>query len=958
MKKFMLWIFLQIIWILPVSSQIDLDKIKNLTNINRDNVKEFAKEQLIELLKKSRDEYDVTDFNYAVSFGDNSSLYETEEKFNQSKKILLYALEPENAKDRTEIQKAKDMNDVGEMLYASGKFKSAEKAFERAYELYESSDNISSKDAALTISNMGLLYQSSGRYEKAKEYNERALALREQSKEDDAGYGASLNNLGVLYKDMGLYTKAEEYLNESEEYLKTQNNGQGTSYCIVINNLAMLYQATGKYKEAEELLKKSIELAGADWKEKSPNYIRLKVNLALLYQLTKRYKDAELIYQEAIAIKKKKLGTKHPDYAVLISGLAGLYQVQGINQQKTEELLLEAAKINQKKLGDDHPSYATSLFNLASFYQSIDKPDQALPHLQKAIDIQKTQLGEHHPAYINSCENLAILFWQKKDISNSANTYRQVLQEYLYQINTYFSAMNEYEKSKFWEKIHPKFIRYFSFALENYSNEPEIIGDFYNYHIATKALLLSSTRKVKNRILNSGNTDLIRMFTKWSDLKSYLAKLYTYSVEELQEEKINLDSLENESKIIEKELNKISDFASATQSSNVTFENIAENLNPNEAAIEFIRVARYNKMKPDTAISYVALVVKKDSKLPEIVVFKNGKNMETNFARSYRKTVQGSGKMEKFYPYYWGELEHITANFPNLYVSVDGIYNQINLNTLQKSDGKFLVEEKSIRYVTNTNDIIGLKKKPKANAAGLIGKNAVLIGFPDYQLDMDKENAKIAALPGTKIELDNINVALKKKNWTITQLMEKKATEESVKQVKNPYVLHIATHGFFFKDVENTDDKFFGLEPIKAAENPLLRSGLLFAGADKTVNNINMSENKDADDGILNAYEAMILNLDNTELVVLSACETGLGEIVNGEGVYGLQRSFQIAGTASILMSLWEVSDEGTQNLMEAFYKYWLLTGDKYEAMLKAQLDMKEKFKLPFYWGAFVLISQ
>jgi len=143
----------------------------------------------------------------------------------------------------------------------------------------------------------------------------------------------------------------------------------------------------------------------------------------------------------------------------------------------------------------------------------------------------------------------------------------------------------------------------------------------------------------------------------------------------------------------------------------------------------------------------------------------------------------------------------------------------------------------------------------------------------------------------------------------------------------------------------------------KAKENPLLRSGLMFTGADNTIQQIGNPENKSSDDGILNAYEAMLLKLNNTELVVLSACETGLGEIVNGEGVYGLQRAFQIAGSKSIMMSLWQVSDEVTQLLMTKFYQNYIASGNKLEAFKQAQRDIKEKYPAPFYWGAFILMN-
>jgi CHAT domain-containing protein len=207
-------------------------------------------------------------------------------------------------------------------------------------------------------------------------------------------------------------------------------------------------------------------------------------------------------------------------------------------------------------------------------------------------------------------------------------------------------------------------------------------------------------------------------------------------------------------------------------------------------------------------------------------------------------------------------------------------------------------------------------------------------------------------LPGTNKEVDEIQNILKAASWSVSTHKMSDATEESIKQIHNPKILHVATHGFFMNDVDllDSDDDETG----KFLKNPLLRSGLLLAGAGVK------EDDKDAtvvDDGILTAYEAMNLTLDNTDLIVMSACETGLGEIRNGEGVYGLQRSFLVAGASAVMMSLWQVDDTATQELMVKFYSNWMSGDHKMDAFRKAQLSMKEKYKSPFYWGAFIMVG-
>jgi CHAT domain-containing protein len=188
--------------------------------------------------------------------------------------------------------------------------------------------------------------------------------------------------------------------------------------------------------------------------------------------------------------------------------------------------------------------------------------------------------------------------------------------------------------------------------------------------------------------------------------------------------------------------------------------------------------------------------------------------------------------------------------------------------------------------------------------------------------------------------------------------VQERALEEAVKRVENPRVLHIATHGFFQPDVVREKGLMMKMDNDRPVQNPLLRSGVMLAGAERTLNQKEGEEvNWDVDDGILTAYEAMNMDLDQTELVVLSACETGLGEVKNGEGVYGLQRAFQVAGARYVMMSLWKVADTATQELMIAFYREWLRTGDVRTGFKEAQRQIREKYHNPFYWGAFVLVG-
>ena len=309
-------------------------------------------------------------------------------------------------------------------------------------------------------------------------------------------------------------------------------------------------------------------------------------------------------------------------------------------------------------------------------------------------------------------------------------------------------------------------------------------------------------------------------------------------------------------------------------------------------------------------------------------------------------------------------------NSEHLLISPDSQLNQIPFEALKTAgENDYLIQQYQISYLSSGRDLL------KFDVVSPSQKPAVILANPDYDLanaqvaetptrsanrrSTDMAKLKFYALPGTAAEAEAITPLLP----NATVLAGTQATENAIKTVNSPSILHIATHGFFFNDIElaptdnrnlltsssfaNADTNVGETEPT--VENPLLRSGLVLAGFN--------SRKSGTEDGVLTALEAANLNLEGTQLVVLSACDTGLGDIANGEGVYGLRRSFAIAGAESQLMSLWRVSDEGTQVLMSRYYENLKQGMGRSEALQEVQLAMIDdpQYNYPFYWASFIL---
>jgi CHAT domain-containing protein len=295
----------------------------------------------------------------------------------------------------------------------------------------------------------------------------------------------------------------------------------------------------------------------------------------------------------------------------------------------------------------------------------------------------------------------------------------------------------------------------------------------------------------------------------------------------------------------------------------------------------------------------------------------------------------------------------------------------------------YLMDIYDIRYITSAKDFArekdGFHQNQKEESD--TEKSIVLAGNPSfnlttpisdtgedlsytrdlfsYQTDTLTRGIFIAPLPGTKSEIASISSLFEKSDWEVEIFTEDQASEENIKAINAPQVLHLATHGYFFDDITQMPEmgglQQMGGTQTKKITNPLMRSGLLFSGAQNTQNEEGIPGDEN---GWFTAYEASLLNLRNTELVVLSACETGSGDVQNGRGVFGLQRAIKSAGAESLIMSMWSVSDQATSEMMGLFYTHWLGGMSKREALRKSQEEMRAKYSHPFYWGAFVMLGE
>ena len=879
-------------------------------------------------------------------------------------------------------------------------------------------------DLAISLDNMSSFYNTIGSYNEALPLLKESLQMRRNLyKGDNPDLNKGIGKMANLLTITGHCSEAEPLFIENLEMGRRLFKGDHPSLVGIIGSIAAFYDNRGKFKEAEKLYKEALDMAGRLFQSDNPLVAGSMNNMARFLEAKGRFKEAEPLFKESLNMQRRIYKKDNPMIAISLNNMGFFYDRRG-NYVEAEPLYLESIEMRRRLYKSDHPQTATTLSNLAELYCNMKMDEKAEKYYMETLEMNRHIFKVDHPDLIRTLNNLAMFYFEKGRIAEAEPLYNEVLEmsrriykgnhpdlayfiknrasflsgsnrseeaEPLFKetldiykniINTYFPSLSDKEKRLFWNTVSSNFESFNSYACNRAKYNPAILCNMYDNCLFTKSMLLNSSNRIKQRIVNSGDSNLIEQFREWSDLREYLVTLYKMSDLELKKKRINLDSIEKNANELERSLSINSEiFKQSFEKKNISWKQIQTLLKPDEAAVEVVRYKYFDSKSFKDSIIYAFLIVSDQTEEhPEIMVFENGKELENEFYNDYRSLIEKKVDDKKSFERYWSKLNERLVGFKKIYFSTDGIYNKLNQSTFILPDGRYILDIQDIQQVNSTKDLLlgYYQTKQESN----IYNSAMLVGNPNFKLSEDEvkvasrkikgkkadENSfeqlvstrgvNLTKLPGTEKEIKDIEKFLIEKKWEVSSYLGDNALKTAIKTANNPRVLHIATHGLFLEDVNRESKEIFGFNEKKLIENPLLRSGLFFTGADNFLKKENSILGDEEDNGLLTAYEAMNLDLDKTELVVLSACETGLGEIQNGEGVFGLRRAFQQAGAKSVIMSLWKVDDSATQELMSSFYKNWVTGMPKRDAFSHAQQEVKSKYKKPYYWGAFVMVGE
>ncbi len=895
------------------------------------------------------------------------------------------------------------IENLAEVAFNQSKYDRAEQLHQRAIAILEKVEGPGHTDVAHALDDLGSLYDQMGRYADAERLDRRAIAIQEKAEgPEHPDVANSLDGLATLFLDQGKYAEAEAMVQRELHIREKALGPDHPEVANALNNLAALYYKEGKYADAEPLYMRAFRIDLNVLGKDAPGVATDLNNLALDLQRENKPADARELFERALSIEEKALGPDSATVALSVGNLATLDIEEG-KYAEAEPLARRALGIDEKTAGAESPAVAVDLNNLAALLAKQGRYADAAPLYQRVLGIQEKLLGPDHPDLAVTLTNLGLFYEYQDKYAEAEPLFLRAFDNLFQQFQYNFTYMTEKERLGFLDTVANDFPAYFSFVHRFRDKDPQLIGSMYNLLLWEKGFIAGSVADMRRQIELSGDAEALKLLGQLTEKRTELAALLNVQAQDRDQWRKQIDQLRGEADELEKALvARSSTFAERKKLDRSTWQQVRDALQPGEAAVEFARFRFYDGAWSDKSY-YAALVVTRESKdEPQYIFLGENAQIEGDAITHFRNQLQTRGvAMEEpaaalpgqdAYGLIWKPLEAALSGKTRVYVSPDGILNQLPLGIIAGPDGKLEMEKFDLRLVSSTRDILRAASVHGADSALLVGNPVFALSQEEQraaeqklslpQREQQGETASPAAgevsrdqgtatvlppLPGTGAEVNAIAELMRQRQWKTGVYTGDLALKRVVEQTDSPRVVHLATHGFFLPDQQIKASELeagqLGEKQPSGLEDPMLRSGLYFAGADRTLAGKPSAE--DVDNGVLTAMEAANLNLRGTELVVLSACNTGQGDVKNGEGVFGLRRALEEAGAQNVLMSLWSVPDQETLELMRRFYTHWLAGTEIHAALRQAQLEMREKVKaehegrdLPYFWGAFVLVGR
>ncbi|WNG29253.1 tetratricopeptide repeat protein [Cystobacter fuscus] len=880
------------------------------------------------------------------------------------------------------------LNNLANVYYVQGLYARAEPLYQRALACQEKALGKSHPNVASSLNNLATLYVDQGLYGQAEPLYQRAIAIQETALgKNHPLVATSLNNLANLYLNQGLYGQAEPLYQRA---LALREATLGKSHPDVagsLNNLANLYVDQGLYGRAEPLYQRALALREATLGKSHPDVAGSLNNLASHYYNQGLYGQAEPLYQRALSLREATLGKSHPLVATSLNNLANLYVDQGL-YARAEPLYQRALDMQEAALGKSHPDVADSLNNLAALYSAQGMYGRAESLMQRALALREAALGKSHPLVATSLNNLAELSRAQHRLAEALPLFTRAF--------SIFEQRLRHEALEFSESRLSTFLHYLRGGEEaHYTLLRAHPQDTRVQHLALSTALLlkgrsvAETAHISRTVYQSLDPEDRVTFERLRALRTQLASLSFSGPGVLtpKDYQARLQALVDEGDALEALLAQRSAplrSLSSLPSPRDIVERVASSLPKDGALVEFIAYRdRHRVPQPGTPLAttqelrYLALVLFPDGSTravdlgpaePIDTAAAGLRDALANQDASFQKTAQQLHR-RVFQP-----LRPLLGNTRRLLVSPDGQLGLVPFAALH--DGQdFLLDSYDFTYLTSGTQLLPRSEVPPSSSI-------IVLADPDFAATppvrlpsstsptpsptsealarfFSRSGLSTTAwkrLPGTRHEAEDIQRLLPQAQL----FLGPQATKQRL-LLPTPGILHVATHGFFLGDVRPSPrarsavvfDGSLG-NAVPPQQEPLLNSGVVLSGA-----TAGGSSAPGLEGSLVTALELAGLNLWGTQLVVLSACDTGRGEVRIGQGILGLRRALMVAGAETVVMSLWTVNDDSTRLLMDAYYRSLLTGQGRAFALREAMRSLRASplHRHPYYWAPFIALG-
>jgi len=774
---------------------------------------------------------------------------------------------------------------------------------------------------------------------------------------DDEDYFTILNNFGTFYLDQDKYHLGLFYLKLARNWCEDHAHTETWDFALINGNLGTAYSRLGQYNLAQKYQSDALNYTVIEFGRENEKYIQLLnmygVNLSYLENGAEK---ADSVLGEVIRLQLMV----NPDSYRLCNyrhNRAFIMDKAG-KIDEAEALFRENISILEKEFPDKKDILATSIQSLGLIAFKKGDMERYIKLLERSCREFASEVDSSSIELMRMRLHYAEALWRNGDREESLVHLIPANTDFIKYLSDELRKLTKVERDQLLQKNSERLQKTTSMYQQIIPDKPELTGTFYNYWLSSHALsqIIEISNRDNYRLMSDDEYHM--MYNEYLDVNKQIINVmhpdFEIDVNELEDLKSRSSQLES---------NLIHNLDSSIQNKllRVNWEQIQNNLKKDEAAVELVSFRHYERELTDSVI-YGAFILRSTG-YPEYVTLPDYRTLENTQFKMWSTFMRYTLTDYRSFNLYWNPVHEKLEGINHIKVSSNGIYHKINLNAIfNPVENKYLIDLYGISYVNSTADIIN---KKQADVTYNREDRLVAIGDPvfdtednydiynlqadEYDLSISNLTALktrhaninlISPLPGTAAETNLISSVSTAYGIDVNLLQGNMASETNLKKSESPKILHIATHGFFSPEVSNSN----------------YQAGLLFTGSQDMLNFRKAFPLK-IDDGILYAGEAKYMDLGETDILALSACETGLGTIEPGKALSGLQQSFFVAGADNMIVSLWKVDDMATQKLMSSFYEQLFITKNINQAFRNAQRITREEYPHPKHWGAFKLIS-